>query len=90
MFDDEFSVNPNAAIYGDYTAACTFNGCPGTRKFTQGLSAKLTPGDMVPYDQSQPEFGKCPICKRHMMRVATAPALPPPILPKGFSAIPTR
>jgi Rieske Fe-S protein len=87
--DDEYTVSPNTSLFGDYTAICTHPGCPGKLKFTQGLSAKLSPGDAVPYDRSHPEFGKCPVCKRNKMQVRTAPALPEPLQPKGFASIPT-
>lgn len=84
---------PANPIFGRYKAVCTFNGppkCEGSRFFDYGVSAGLRPGDRLPPDPTDAEFGKCPRCKRHLMVVIQAPELPLPAPPVGFDRIPEK
>jgi len=77
------------SLLGEYTAECTFPSCVGKLRFQYPAASRLRPGDIVPFDSSRPDFGKCPLCKRNAMRVQTAPSQPLPSPPVGFSEIPT-
>ena len=77
-------------MWADYRAECETPGCPGKLLFEHAISAGLQIGDMIPYDHGVPEFGKCPHCKRHAMRVTDVPDPPPIPGPVGFTKVPTE
>jgi hypothetical protein len=77
-------------LFGQYRLECTHPGCSGRALIDQAMSAGLRVGDIVPEDSSNPNFGRCPLCRRCMMKVVEAPPGPEPILPQGFSRIPTE
>lgn len=79
---------PHNPIFAKYEAKCTHPGCVGRIKFEEAQSAGLKVGDILQYQSSNPVYGRCPLCKRHMMKVSLAPTPPPPPPPKGFSKIP--
>lgn len=73
-----------------YKLACTGEGCPGDRFVEQALSAGWKLGDVIPRAYAPPGEGTCPICKRTNMKVVEAPPPPEPVLPEGWSKIPTQ
>ncbi len=79
---------PNNPIFAAFEAKCSFEGCLGKIKFEEAQSAGLKIGDKLVFQSSNPVYGRCPICKRHMMVVTKAPQPPQPPPPKGFSKIP--
>jgi len=77
-------------LFVPYILACTHPGCTGRQKIEQALSAGLTLGSLVPVDPADPAYGRCPKCRRNVMKVMEAPAPVKPPPPKGFSKIPTE
>lgn len=77
-------------LYGDYTLACSHPGCAGKSIQQQAISSGLRPGDLVPEDPSDPSFARCPLCKRHQMKVLTIPSPATQRAPNGFSKIPVE
>jgi hypothetical protein len=80
----------NNPIFFNYHLVCTFSGCGGGYKIEQAESAGWTLGMILPEDRSHPDVGRCPKCKRYMMKVATAPEPPKPEKPVGWTKIPTE
>lgn len=80
-------VNP---LFFGYRLACTFPGCYGKALIEQAESAGWTMGSIIPEDSSYPDVGRCPVCKRHVMKVVLVPPSPKPIEPVGWTKIPTE
>jgi hypothetical protein len=80
-------VNP---LFFPYPLVCTFEGCGGRQLVEQAMSAGWKLGDIIPYDSSHPDVGRCPRCKRYLMKVTGAPPPAKPIPPKGFTKIPSE
>lgn len=77
-------------IFAKFEARCTHPDCKGHIIFEEAHSVGLKIDDMLLYQSSNPAYGRCPLCKRHMMKVSKIPELPAPKGPKGFSKIPTE
>ena len=77
-------------LFVDYVLRCSFPGCGWTRKIEQAESAGWKEGDLLPEDPSYPDVTRCFKCKRHRMQVISAPPPPKPVLPKGWTRIPTE
>ncbi len=76
-------------IFTFYRLRCTFPGCAGDAIIEQAMSSGLDIGYVIPENTSDPAYGRCPICKRYMMRVVEVADGPPePPSPQGFSKIP--
>jgi hypothetical protein len=78
------------ALFGQFEAVCTWQGCNGKLKFENAHSGGLRVGDMVYQDHRDMFFGRCPHCKRYQMKVVKAPEVQLPPGPKGFTRIPIK
>jgi len=77
-------------IFAQFEARCTFEDCKGRIIFDEAHSAGLKIGDKLQFQSSNPVYGRCPLCKRHMMQITKAPESPKPKPPVGFTKIPTE
>lgn len=77
-------------LFAKYKLACTFPGCTGKSIVEQAQSAGLQLGELVPEDSANPNFARCPRCRRCLMKVVEGPPLPDPKGPEGFTRLPTR
>lgn len=77
-------------LFAQFEARCTFGGCNGRILFDEAQSAGLKVGDKLTYQSSNPTYGRCPLCQRHMMQISRAPEAPKPKPPTGFTKIPTE
>jgi hypothetical protein len=82
-------TTPNP-VFAPYDLECSWPGCGGKQKVEQAHSAGLRVGDLVPMDGSDPSYGRCPMCKRHAMKVKKGPEPAKPKGPKGFTKVPTE
>lgn len=80
-------MNP---MFAKYRLSCTHPGCGAIRWIEQAFSAGLREGDMVPPDPSDPVFARCQRCQRYKMKVVEGPPQSEPLLPEGFTKIPTE
>lgn len=80
-------VNP---LFTEYKLTCTHPGCFGKVLVEQAMSAGWALGQLIPEDHTHPDVGRCPVCKRHKMRVTSAPPPPKPVDPVGWTKIPTE
>lgn len=76
-------------IFFKYGLGCTFPGCQGRQEVEQATSAGWTLGYKIPEDTSNPEVGKCPMCRRYSMVVTRAPDPVEPEKPIGWAKVPT-
>lgn len=77
-------------LFSEYTLECSWKGCPGKRIVEYPMNGGWEVGMIVPEDSSHPDVGRCPMCKRHIMRVTKGPEKPPPPKPKGWNRVPTQ
>lgn len=77
-------------LAGKYLLKCTHPGCYGEVIAQMNLGVGWSVGQVIPMDPSRPEIARCPICKRHKMRVESEPEKPKPPGPKGFTKVPTE
>lgn len=82
-------TTPNP-VFATYKLECTHPGCKGKVQIDQAQSSGLRVGDIVPADPGDFSFGRCPMCKRTMMRVVSGPPTPKKQPPKGFTKVPTE
>ena len=78
---------------GQFELACTFvcplNGpCQGRRIMYHSLSAGWVLGNIVEEYSMDPNFARCPLCKRHIMKVVKVPEEKPKTALKGFTEVP--
>ncbi len=76
-------------IFAEYRLACTHPGCFGKVILEQAESAGWKLGQVISEDLSYPSLGRCPVCKRHKMKVVKAPEPPKPTGLKGWTKVPT-
>lgn len=77
-------------LFFAYRMECTHPGCHGKAEIEQAESAGWQLGMIIPEDHSHPGVGRCPVCKRHKMRITKVPPPPKVIGPKGWEKIPTE
>jgi len=80
-------VNP---LFFAYRLECTHPGCYGKSLIEQAMSAGWEPGTILPHDASHPDVGRCPVCKRYLMKVTNSPPPKKPVEPKGWTKIPSE
>lgn len=80
-------VNP---LFFAYRLVCSMPGCHGKALVEQAMSAGWAEGDILPHDPTHPEVGRCPVCKRHRMKVTNVPTPKKPQPPKGWTKIPSE
>ena len=80
-------VNP---LFTEYKLVCQHPGCYGKKLIEMAQSAGWTVGQVLPEDQSHPDVGRCPVCKRHKMKVVAGPPAPAEVKPKGWTRIPEK
>jgi len=75
-------------LFAEYKLECTHPGCHGRRTVQQAMNAGLKLGDIIPEDLTVPDFGRCPMCRRHIMKIVKAPEPPKPPGVKGWNRVP--
>ncbi len=77
-------------LFFKYLLICSFPGCQGKQEVEQAETAGWTLGQTLPEDPSCPDVGRCPMCKRHQMKVTRVPDRAKVKGPKGWDKIPTK
>ncbi len=80
-------VNP---LFFAYRLECTHPGCHGKAEIEQAMSAGWTLGMIIPFDSTHHDVGRCPVCKRHQMKVVKVPPPPKEKGPFGWTKVPTE
>jgi len=80
-------VNP---IFQEFVLQCSHPGCCGKLTIEHPVNAGWTLGMIVPEDSSCPAVARCPMCKRHKMKIVKAPEPKKPTGPVGWNKIPSE
>jgi hypothetical protein len=80
-------VNP---LFFEYKLVCSHPGCFGKAALEQAMSAGWTLGSVIPEDPTNSDVGRCPVCKRHKMKVMNEPPPKKLQLPVGWTKIPSE